>query len=238
MQYWKLTNETECHHNMQYKTGLNVDVVPFNPTGSCLTGGIYFAGKPVLAFVELQDVKWIRRVSLPAGEEVYEDPGHLKKSKAHSVILGERMPLWDVETLKMLDAAGVSLWHITKSVAIQCGNADVFEYLTKKNSYVYHYYDIMMAIICRKFEIVKFLGKQMAEDALSLCARFGVIELVQYFVEQGGTITTNTINNAASEGRLRIIKYLVKHGGRPSGDAIKYAELGGHKKVVKHLKRC
>ena len=38
----KLTNETECHNGFQFKTGLNEDTIPFDPTGECKKGGIYF----------------------------------------------------------------------------------------------------------------------------------------------------------------------------------------------------
>ncbi len=33
---------TLCHHNFQYKEGLNIDTCIFNPTKECQTGGLYF----------------------------------------------------------------------------------------------------------------------------------------------------------------------------------------------------
>src|SRR5579872_7515233 len=38
----KLTNETENHHNFQFQDGLNIDTNKFAPYGSCKKGGIYF----------------------------------------------------------------------------------------------------------------------------------------------------------------------------------------------------
>ncbi len=38
----KLTNEFECHNGFSFKTGLNIDFIPFNPKGECQPGGIYF----------------------------------------------------------------------------------------------------------------------------------------------------------------------------------------------------
>ncbi len=40
--YYKALNKNLTHHGFVYKLGLNVDVLPFNPTGSCLPGGLYY----------------------------------------------------------------------------------------------------------------------------------------------------------------------------------------------------
>jgi hypothetical protein len=37
----KLTYEDYIHHNYEFKDGLNVDPVPFNPTGQYTPGGFY-----------------------------------------------------------------------------------------------------------------------------------------------------------------------------------------------------
>ena len=41
-QFIKLTNYDERHNGYQFKDGLNVNTEPFNPSGSCRYGGIYF----------------------------------------------------------------------------------------------------------------------------------------------------------------------------------------------------
>ena len=38
----KLTNRLENHNKYQFKTGLNIDHIPFDPRGECRPGGIYF----------------------------------------------------------------------------------------------------------------------------------------------------------------------------------------------------
>ena len=88
MKYYKITNATEKHNGMKYKTGLNVDVLPYNPNGDCATGGIYFSREDILFFLSYG--KWIREVTIPDGEAVYENPGRPKRWKAHRVILGKR----------------------------------------------------------------------------------------------------------------------------------------------------
>ena len=38
----KLTNEAEIHNGFKFQNGLNIDHVPFDPSGSCKRGGIYY----------------------------------------------------------------------------------------------------------------------------------------------------------------------------------------------------
>jgi len=65
MNYYKILSKDECHHDLQYKTGLNVDPKPFNPCGNCEPGGIYFSREDILAFLGYGP--WIRKVTLPKG---------------------------------------------------------------------------------------------------------------------------------------------------------------------------
>ena len=88
MNYYKLTNKSERHFGMKYNDGLNTDILDFNPSGNCQPGGIYFAREDIFAF--LGDNYWIRQLTLPDGESIYENPGTPKKWKAHRVILGKR----------------------------------------------------------------------------------------------------------------------------------------------------
>jgi hypothetical protein len=44
----KLTNQNENHNGFQFKTGLNVDNIPFNPSGECEPGGIYFCEESLM----------------------------------------------------------------------------------------------------------------------------------------------------------------------------------------------
>jgi hypothetical protein len=98
MKFWKITNDQENHNGMQYHDGLNEDILEFRPSGDCESGGIYFASKDILAFLSYGP--WIREVTLPENEEVYENPGTPVKYKAHRVILGERKKWNDPEVFK------------------------------------------------------------------------------------------------------------------------------------------
>jgi len=88
MNFYKILNDNEKHNELQYKTGLNMDPRPFYPSGDCEPGGIYFAEKDILAFLNYGP--WIRKVTLLEDTQVYENPGSPKKWKADKVILGKR----------------------------------------------------------------------------------------------------------------------------------------------------
>jgi hypothetical protein len=91
-------NIKEKHHGMQYQTGVNIDIVPFNPSGDCKPGDIYFAREDIFAFLSYGP--WIRKVTLPEDAQVYENPGTPRKWKADKVILGEREKINDVNIIK------------------------------------------------------------------------------------------------------------------------------------------
>ena len=104
---WKLTNEAETHNGLQYHDGLVADPLPFNddPSASCCPGGIYFAGRDTLAFIE--GMTWAREVSLPPNARVVLDPSSPEKWRADRVILGPRVPI--AQAIPDILAAGADL---------------------------------------------------------------------------------------------------------------------------------
>lgn len=98
MKYYKVTNETECHYGFQYKTGLNVDTVPFADTGSCVPGGLYFTTRKFIPrFFEFGC--YLREVTLPEDDSDFrmvEDPiGDPEKWRANKIVLGRQWHLSD-----------------------------------------------------------------------------------------------------------------------------------------------
>src|SRR5579872_3817321 len=93
MKLVKLTNETENHNNFQFRNGLNIDIIPFDPTKQCNKGGIYFIDainiKNWLSYNETIGVMvHVRVVIIPDDARVYIEPG---KFKADKIILGPKM---------------------------------------------------------------------------------------------------------------------------------------------------
>jgi len=107
MKYYKILNKEENHHGLKYKTGLNVDPIPFNPEGSCKPGGMYYAQKDILAFLEYGP--WIREVTLLSDSNIYKDPDpYPEKWKTDKFILGDRRRI-DSDVIKELFYAGAHI---------------------------------------------------------------------------------------------------------------------------------
>ena len=92
----KLTNETECHNGFQFVTGLNEDSIPFNPTGECEPGGIYFTDTDNIAhWLKYGGIKmkYCRTVTLKPYSRVYIA---YNKFKSDVIELGERVEIKDL----------------------------------------------------------------------------------------------------------------------------------------------
>jgi len=58
--FYKILNKEEVYFGVKYHDGLNEDPRPFNPSGDCEPGGIYFAREDILAFLSYGP--WIRQL--------------------------------------------------------------------------------------------------------------------------------------------------------------------------------
>jgi len=89
--FYKFTNYEELHHGLQYNSGVNVDPIPFNPSGECSEGGMYFFEQSQLlhypSYVQMRDVWWIREVILLPTSKVYKEQN---KYKTNTFFLKER----------------------------------------------------------------------------------------------------------------------------------------------------
>ena len=132
MKYYKIVNP-EGHNDLVYKEGLNVDPLPFNPSGDCEPGGIYFSREDIFAFIDYGSK--VYEVE-PQGE-VYENPGLPKKFKAHAVVLKYVGELSDVETIKKLVDDGADI-HIYNDYALrraaEYGHLEVIKYLIEQGA--------------------------------------------------------------------------------------------------------
>ena len=130
----KLTNESENHNGYQFRTGLNVDTVAFNPRGICQPGGIYFCEWEKLP-MWIDYGSWImvyaRFVSIPEDAQVYEEGN---KFKANKLMLGERQKIAELEIwedreycMRAWDLSNVLVYFQTAEICLaavkQDGNA-------------------------------------------------------------------------------------------------------------------
>ena len=73
MIFYKIIRSDRNHYGHIYTEGLNVDRVKFNPSGSCLEGGLYFTDKSHLGrFYNYGDQ--VAVITIPDDALVYKDP--------------------------------------------------------------------------------------------------------------------------------------------------------------------
>lgn len=192
MNYYKILNENEKHFDMQYKTGLNVDVEPFNPSGDCELGGICFADKDILAF--LYNGLWLRKVTVPEGEEVYENPDYPKKYKAHQVILGEREKITP-EVIERL---------IKEGADVHARNDEALRWATSKG-----YLEVVKVLL-------EYDADVRASDNEALCwaAEKGYLEIAKLLLKKGANVHADNnypLRWANTFNHLEVVKLLKKH---------------------------
>ena len=190
MKFYKIMTEKEKHYDMQYTEGMNIDVVPFNPSGACRSGGIYFAREDIFEFYDYGP--WIREVIIPEDGQVYENPGSPKKWKADRVILGAKRAKWDLEVIKELVESGANI-HAQDDYAIRWASSN------------------------GQLEVVKYLAENganiHAQDDYAICwaSENGQLEVVKYLAENGANIHAQddlAIRLASNNGQLEVVKYL------------------------------
>ena len=111
--YFKITNRKENHHGFQYKDGLVSDIHPFNPSGCCSGGGLYFTTLEKLHMFEQFGTN-IRPIVVPSGVPIYNEvctsgsrqhascPKFHYKSKAPTVYLLPKIKLGSDESFRLL----------------------------------------------------------------------------------------------------------------------------------------
>ena len=123
----KLTNESENHNKYQFKTGLNIDSLAFNPEGECQPGGIYFClledfsrwlnynGTPMF---------YVRFVTIPPDAQVWIETN---KFKADRLILSDRVKIGDLKVwedndycLAAVQRKGLSLCYVKEQTPEIC----------------------------------------------------------------------------------------------------------------------
>ncbi len=120
----KILSENLKHHGFQYKEGLNVDTVPFQPYGSCQPGGLYYTTLRYLGVYYRYGTK-IAAVKIPADALTYADPDRTK-CKADRIILENIIPIqyhpcWQYADLceELVKFNGMLLEHI-KDKSLKC----------------------------------------------------------------------------------------------------------------------
>jgi len=214
MDFYKILNKNECHNDLQYKTGLNIDPLKFNPSGDCEPGGIYFSREDILTFLDYGP--WIRKVTLPKDAQIYENPDEPKKWKADRVILGKREAI-NLKVIKRLIKEGA-------------------------NPQVNDDYPLRWAATYGYIKIVKFLSslfnsKLSNNEALRCAAINGHIDIVKLLIPVSKDNNTVALRYAAEKGYTEIVKLLipVSDPKANNSEALQAASIYGNTEIVKLL---
>ena len=157
MKYYKVVDR-KGNNGLIYKEGYNEDPKPFNPTGDCRPGGIYFARKDIFAFWDLGDD--IYEVK-PVGK-IYKNPGTTKKYKSKAVNLRYIGEKWDIKVIKRLIKEGADIHSSDDFIlrwASENGYLEIVKYLveTGTNMNTWTYWDLDLAIYNEHVERAKYL---------------------------------------------------------------------------------
>ena len=172
--YYKLTNKEENHNGFQYQDGMNEDHLPFNETGSCCPGGLYFSdSENILQFLD-SGMYWIREVS-PDTENMVKDPDNYPiKWRSKSLDCQPSKSLSDIDTwIWMMDQG---ILNNKKSIdsalrwSSQNGHVDIVKVLVEKFDKQFSQNAIDYAFLCSSNkghgEVVKFLFDRVVNYSL------------------------------------------------------------------------
>ena len=135
--FYRLTCQNEIHNGFQYETGLNIDTIDFNPSGSCKPGGLYFFDHTQVHNYRLCacDVYWIRKVEIPDDAQVYVEYG---KYKADKFILHDRIRIGNVDDTALCEMYDACIDFLKKGYIRF--HSDIFETecvnILRKNAYM------------------------------------------------------------------------------------------------------
>ena len=220
MEYYKITNEAECHHGLQYHDGPVADSRPFMPIGSCVPGGIYFAREDILAFISYGP--WIRTVTLPDDARWVEDPDkNIKKWRADRVILGPRRRV-EAEVVRVLLAEGAD------------ANAGQDEAL--RGAAGAGYVDVVRVLLAVGADV-----HAREDEALRGAAGAGYVDVVRVLLAAGADVHARedeALRRAAKYGHVEVIRVLLEYGAdvfAKEEEAMVAAARGRHVKVLRLL---
>lgn len=194
--FYKILPSNMICRGFQYKEGLNIDIQPFNDK-ECPNGLHFSDAEHILYFCGYGDL--IAEVEIPENEEVL---CFKRKYKAHSIILKNIKPLWDIEVFKTLVENGANI-HVNEvfilEVASENGYLDIVKFLVKNGADIHALNDYALRYASKNghLDVVKFLVESGAnvhaegDFALRLASQKGHFDVARYLIENGASMNTN-----------------------------------------------
>jgi len=184
----KFMNNDDVHHGMTYQTGLNTDILEFNPNGKCSEGGLYFTTLSDMYNHITSYGDYMRYVTLPDDAEIYVEKN---KMKSKQIILSEKVLIKDFisnmirqhhvtkdDFLERVKQNG----HFLKYIDQQLRTNEIMLEAIKKNGYALQYIDQQF----RTNEIMLEAIKQNGNALDYIDEEFRTHEIMLEAVKQNG----------------------------------------------------
>jgi hypothetical protein len=141
-EFYKIINNKLIHNNFEFKHGLNIDTIPFNPKDECSPGGIYFSEKSKLPIYFGYGI-YVVKVSIPDDAQVYIEKDKFKADKIilnlNNKILIENLNEWNNYDfcLNCVKTHGSALYYVKKQTLEICmeavqQNGNALEYVKEQ----------------------------------------------------------------------------------------------------------
>ena len=215
----KLTNEKENHNGFQFKTGLNEDTIPFNPTDECKKGGIYFTDINNISnwlYYNGDVMKYCRPVTLPSDCRVYVERG---KIKADKIILDDRVEIKDLPhwldedfCLKALERNYEYSYNHVKNFSEK-----IQLYMINNEIYNIDIYEILMKKVC--------ISEKVQLDIVKINGKF-IKKLIDKKID-----VSEDVQLAAIKQKYKVIKYI-----KNPSEFVKLVAIKQNYKAIKYIK--
>lgn len=207
--YYKLIAADKTHYGFTYQDGLNVDTVPFNPTGQCQKGGLYFTtASHIFDHIRMRGfdkVVYLCDVTLPDDARVYHET---EKSKADRIILSNWRDLSDIGTWIQMRMEEEALWfsesltNITMNYIAGYNWLSVLKFLYREHPkrLKCSYQSVVLTSARGHDACFMFLYEklQFTEDMICVSLhntiQYGYVNLVFFLIHNHKDIVTRNIN--------------------------------------------
>ncbi|ANB50965.1 hypothetical protein [Powai lake megavirus] len=186
--YCKVLSSNFNQKGYQYNEGLNVLDKPFESTGSCVPGGLYFTNiENIFKFINYGI--YLVKVTVPVDAQIVKDPDN-DKWRADKIIISDKKDLRQIDTIKYLVDNGANIkrdYHFVIDFAINNGLHDILEYILT---------------ICKDIGI-----KLSVPNVLPIYSTNMAKILVKYTAK----MSTKFVNQIIDNNDLKIIKKIISH---------------------------
>lgn len=242
MHFIKFTNKDELHHGIQYKTGLNEDILPFesNPIISG-RGGMYFTDiYNIMNYIDYGI--YIRDVYLQEDSLVVEEKNMLlgRSWRTNKFILGERKLIKDyiisnavcghfldysiINGISDLFYYSISINNEITNKSIQLSSRynqfDFFKHLYTNYSFNYHdinniiHYTIKNGNLDMLLYMYEYTQFSFHYDHINIITCYGHLYMMKFIINKYNiTLQCYHLDTAIRHGHLDMIKYFITSHG-------------------------